>query len=80
MFCLFVAVVYLVSVTQAAPQAYDVDSRIVGGESTSIEEYPYQAALEHFSLYACGAVVISEYYVLTAAHCTEGYVYTHRVL
>ena len=50
---------------------------IVGGDDTTISEYPYQAALgsilsgTFFSAY-CGASVINEYWVLTAAHCVQG--------
>ena len=48
---------------------------IVGGENAEIEDYPYQAALLYnsggFSYAFCGASIINEYWVLTAAHCLE---------
>ena len=51
-------------------------SDIVGGENADIQDYPYQAALLYSSggwNYAyCGASIINEYWILTAAHCVEG--------
>ena len=51
---------------------------IVGGDDANISDYPYQAALgsqnspgSFFYAY-CGASVINEYWVLTAAHCVQG--------
>ena len=48
---------------------------IVGGDDANIEDYPYQAALLYNSggwVYAfCGASIINEYWILTAAHCVE---------
>lgn len=49
-----------------------LDGRIVGGEPTFIEEYPYQASLLLNSYHRCGAAIISELFSLTAAHCTNG--------
>lgn len=69
---LLIAVAYLAILTQAAPQSHG--SKITGGESTLIEEHPYQASLQIFSSHFCGAVIFSEDYVVTAAHCTDGYV------
>ncbi|MBJ05247.1 MAG: hypothetical protein CMP65_05050 [Flavobacteriales bacterium] len=50
---------------------------IVGGEDADIQDYPYQVALGNSSFgsffYAfCGASIINEYWVLTAAHCVQG--------
>jgi len=49
---------------------------IVGGSNADIEDYPYQAALLYnsggFSYAFCGASIIHEYWILTAAHCVEG--------
>lgn len=79
MFRLLIAVACYASLSQAAPQSHNVpapDGKIVGGEPTFIEQIPYQASMQFFSRHTCGAVVINENYVLTAAHCTDGYVTT----
>jgi len=50
---------------QVFPQA-----DIVGGEDCDISEYPWQAAI-YADGYLCGASVIHQYWVITAAHCVE---------
>ena len=45
---------------------------IVGGEDANIQEYPYQAALMNNWYAYCGASIINEYWILTAAHCVDG--------
>ncbi|XP_063706552.1 trypsin-1-like [Culicoides brevitarsis] len=47
---------------------------IVGGEDASLREYPHMAAigdntLENFIHWFCAGSIISEYFVITAAHC-----------
>jgi len=49
-------------------------SRIVGGERAEIEEYPWMAALELCKgndCWSCGGSLISNRWILTAAHCTD---------
>tara|TARA_Y100000589_G_scaffold156122_1_gene148662 strand:+ start:1820 stop:3127 length:1308 start_codon:yes stop_codon:yes gene_type:complete len=43
---------------------------IVGGEDCDISDYPWQAAI-NANGYLCGASIINEYWILTAAHCVE---------
>lgn len=51
------------------------DAKIVGGFQIDIEEVPYQVSLRlrlPFSgepFHICGGAIISEYCILTAAHC-----------
>ncbi|KAH8308820.1 hypothetical protein KR059_002083, partial [Drosophila kikkawai] len=47
------------------------DGRIVGGEVTTIEEFPYQASVQLHGQHICGGAIIGHHFVLTAAHCFE---------
>ncbi|XP_064100706.1 trypsin-1-like [Macrobrachium nipponense] len=48
--------------------------RIVGGQPTTVHEYPWQVALTTLLSYKpfCGGSIISYKWVLTAAHCAAG--------
>ena len=45
-------------------------TKITGGTSTSISEYPWQVFYESGN-YTCGGSIISGDWIITAAHCTE---------
>ena len=49
-------------------------TRIVGGQETEVNEYPWQVGLVSASgrVPWCGGSIISSRHVLTAAHCTAG--------
>nr|AEI58579.1 serine protease [Eupolyphaga sinensis] len=49
-----------------------LDGRIVGGSTTTIQNYPYQVSLQYGGSHICGGSIISANYVLTAAHCIIG--------
>jgi len=52
--------------------------KIVGGVEATPHEFPWQVGL-FFDGYFCGGTIISEKYILTAAHCADG-VYSHEVV
>nr|ABR27829.1 salivary trypsin [Triatoma infestans] len=49
------------------------DKRIIGGEETNVNEYPMMAGLFYKpkELLFCGGSIITQYHILTAAHCTQ---------
>lgn len=44
-------------------------NRIVGGFEIDIEEVPWQVSLQIYSSHFCGGSIISQNWILTAAHC-----------
>ena len=52
--------------------------RIVAGQDAVLNLFPWQAALERNDLnweLICGAVIIDNYWALTAGHCVEDQLY-----
>lgn len=45
------------------------NSEIVGGNDAQIGSYPYQVGLEVDGEFYCGGSIISDMYIVTAAHC-----------
>merc|ERR1712168_1078135 len=48
------------------------EGRIVGGVEATEHAWPWQVALFIDDAWFCGGSIISENYVLTAAHCADG--------
>lgn len=59
------------SATFASPITNPINGRIVGGEPTTIYEFPWQVSIRVFNRHNCGGSIIQQNKVLTAAHCIE---------
>ena len=49
--------------------------KIVGGNKSLTHEYPWQALVKgryFFTTFTCGGAIISDEWILTAAHCIDG--------
>lgn len=44
-------------------------SRIVGGNASSLMQWPWQASLQFQGYHLCGGSVITPVWIVTAAHC-----------
>lgn len=47
--------------------------RIVGGQETQINQYPWMGLMRYGGRFYCGCSLINDRYVLTAAHCVHGF-------
>nr|QHB21594.1 venom S1 protease with CUB domain 2 [Platymeris rhadamanthus] len=46
-------------------------ARIVNGQEVADGQYPWMASLNYMGYHICGGSIITQYHILTAAHCTE---------
>merc|ERR1719318_1409626 len=49
-----------------------IEDRIVGGHEAAENEWPWQVALFIDDAWFCGGSIISDEYIMTAAHCADG--------
>jgi trypsin len=71
-------VVFFVASASAVPtfirtESLSPDEKIVNGYMIDIEEVPWQVSVQYYDRHICGGSIISTDYVVTAAHCTNGF-------
>ncbi|KAJ3624997.1 hypothetical protein MTP99_018583 [Tenebrio molitor] len=71
-------VVFFVASASAVPtfirtESLSPDEKIVGGDWTDISWVPWQVSVQYYKRHICGGSIIGIHYVVTAAHCTNGF-------
>lgn len=51
----------------------NTSTRIVGGQNTGTQQYPWMTMLLYRGQFYCGGSLINSNHVLTAAHCVRGF-------
>ncbi|XP_055839516.1 trypsin alpha-like [Episyrphus balteatus] len=68
----FAGVIFLVAIVFPQNNAFEIENRIVGGNTASIENSNYQVSIRENGQHTCGGAILDANTILTAAHCTEG--------
>ncbi|KAF5287785.1 hypothetical protein FQA39_LY15721 [Lamprigera yunnana] len=67
---MFSVVLFAVSVS-CAPKSFN--SRIVGGNTATDGQFPYQVSIQYRGSHNCGGSILDSTTILTAAHCLVGF-------
>jgi len=53
-------------------KSVSIMSRIVGGSAATLGQWPWQVSLHVQDTHVCGGSIITQQWIVTAAHCVEG--------
>lgn len=70
---------FSVGPAEIPPVRLHVGTSIVGGYPVNITQVPWQISVHHRKRHICGGSIISDQWILTAAHCVDDVVSEHRV-
>ncbi|XP_055913486.1 trypsin delta-like [Eupeodes corollae] len=59
--------------------AWGLEDRIVNGKVASIMQYPFQVSLQKYNSHYCGGSVLTENWILTAAHCLRDIIAQNQI-
>ncbi|XP_043935380.1 transmembrane protease serine 4-like [Protopterus annectens] len=54
--------------------------RIVGGDDTTIERWPWQVSLQYNGNHVCGGSIINPLWIVTAAHCFPAFTFERNII
>ncbi|XP_062374101.1 ovochymase-1 isoform X2 [Sardina pilchardus] len=58
---------------RAFPPETEIETRIIGGQEAWAHSWPWQVSLRFATMHACGGAILSEQWIVTAAHCFRRY-------
>lgn len=58
-------------VVYSSPIVNSNPGKIVGGDYITIDRVPYIVSLQYFEDHECGGTIITDWFILTAAHCID---------
>lgn len=71
MFRATIPIIVLALLHWTAAKNINPDGFIVGGQVVDITNYPHQVALLWMDSYFCGGFIITNEWIVTAAHCVQ---------
>ncbi|XP_041934699.1 ovochymase-1 [Alosa sapidissima] len=54
---------------RAFPPELEIETRLIGGTEAWAHSWPWQVSLHFANIHACGGAIISDQWIVTAAHC-----------
>ena len=72
---LFLHFSFFICSAQCGRSTYQ-DSRIISGTQAKKDMWPWQVSIYYNRQFICGGSIVSPQWIITAAHCVDGFDYT----